>query len=237
MGMDPVTQAAIIGAIGRTAGGIFAPQGQQLSSFENAGSLDPHATLSEAQNMLRGVFGGALARAGQPVDLSHAYVQDLPSFTGGGLPMPIGATGSWNKNAPAASSGGTGGTSSLFAPQMPPGTVAGQTRGPGPGNPDPSDPGGSGLPDNSPGNGNYPLGTEPRSLLSGLDDAMGSPASMSTGPVRRTPQMPGDPSAPSIDVSGNGGGDTRALGAVSLLLHLAKEQNQQQPNSPQQRAV
>lgn len=222
MGMDPVTQAAIVTALGTVGARIFAPQGQKLSSFEGSGALDPHATLTEAKSMIEAVFGQMMNRANSPVDLSDAYVQSPPSFSGGGLPMPIGVTGEWGKGKTAYNPHGglddTGGGVKIHITDPPV----------------PADPGTSPLPAAPDPGGADPTTTplpfqasKSQSLLDGLNTSMNavpSPDLASGGPVRRTAAMPG---APTFDVSNNGAGDTssRALGAVSLLLHLAKSEN------------
>lgn len=236
MGMDPVTMAAIVTAIGGAGGRIFAPQGQKLSSFQGAGDLDPHATLHEAKGMLESVFGQALNRANSPVNMSDAYVQDPPSFSGGGLPVPVGVTGSWGGgktafNAHGGLDEGTG-TGAHIGISDPPFPQAGA---------DTSQPFVAG--DNVDGNSQ-----QPADISKSLFRTMGMPAPAASadtgasGPVRRSATSATMPGAnPSIDVSGNGAGDTRALGAVSLLLHLAQNEggNSQSllAKQPQQRAA
>lgn len=94
-GMDPTLLAMM--AI-QTGLSLFGGGGdQERRSFRNAApggvNIDPEALLA------RGLAGhDALAKvltgeAKKPVRLRSAYAQALPTFTGGGLPMPIGALG------------------------------------------------------------------------------------------------------------------------------------------------
>lgn len=228
MGMDPVTLSALITAAGAAGGRIFAPQGQKLSSFEGASDLDPRATLEEAKKMLEGVFGGAVKHASDPIDLSDAYVQDLPSYSGGGMPMPIGATGAWGKGKLTA---GPGVGSTPFASTTPSGVSTGQTHGPAPGDPDPNNPApDSGLPGNSPGNGNNPL-ERSTSLSDGLNAILHPNNGGSGGASFLAGDNVDTPGAPmrlkptgfgNVAPSTSGTPNSQAIGAVSLLLKLAQ---------------
>lgn len=201
MGMDPATATLIGSAImggGSALGRIFAPQGQKLMSFEGSGATDPHAMLNEAKNMLEGVYGLNVARASSPVDMSDAYVQSPPSYTGGALPMPIGVTGSWGANKPGA-------TTSSYTPSP-------NTQGP-----DPGPNGGSTRPDdNSP------------DAFKGLASSLLGDDSGSIGPTRKTAVLPsqsqglGSTSTNTTSSTDPNADSTKAIGAVSLLLHLAK---------------
>lgn len=255
MGMDPATAAIVwpmvISAVGGVAKGISTPQGQKLQSFEG-GPNDPNQTLTEARRMLEGVFSGVLARSQQPVDMSDAYVQDLPSFTGGPLPQPIGVTGSWQGGGgPGARTGtssfdssamGGGAQITPFKFQIPDTSPAdnrphaNSQEGVDAAN-DPAAP--KAIPRPQPGT----------SLTSGLDRALGNfapegpdpglgslSAGNGTGPVRRSPDLGESAGMPhgsfgAGDVAGAGGTDenglprndsTKAIGAVSLLLKLAQ---------------
>lgn len=120
MGLDPATLGLIATIGGGVGSSLFAPQGQQISSFENSpGGTDPHDTLQNAGNEIQRLFDSLMQRSSEPIDMSHSYVQELPSFSGGGLPMPVGVTGSWEGgNRPAA------------LPSANPGGAIGGTRAP-----------------------------------------------------------------------------------------------------------
>lgn len=90
MGADGGMIAAMLG--GPILSSLFAPDGQELSSFEGKGELDPTRMLGKS-NALFNELGRILAdRASQPVILPSAFAQQPGSYTGGGLPMPIGLT-------------------------------------------------------------------------------------------------------------------------------------------------
>lgn len=234
MGMAPALAAvvwpALITAAGAIGSRIFAPQGQELSSFEGASSIAPDATLGNAQQMLNGVMGQFLQRAGGQPDLSHAYVQDLPSFSGGGLPMPVGVTGSWEGGAmPHTPPPTVGELPDWFTPgqvghgqAVPrnPDIDKGTPRDPN--NPQPIPPTHPNPPDDprfprNPGS-HQPSGEKggpaPSSLLGAMDEA----------PRRLAFQPPGTPAAAGSNTAMGGGqgmADPQAIGAVSLLMHLA----------------
>jgi hypothetical protein len=69
-------------------GGIFAPEGQNLSSFESRGQ--PLALAHDLRKGLGDYLQLAIEEAGKDVTVDTT-VAPLPSFTGGGLPFPIGA--------------------------------------------------------------------------------------------------------------------------------------------------
>ena len=84
----------IIGALGGPVlSSLFAPEGQELSSFEGRGALDPVTMLTNVNTMLGRVGKGVTERAATPISLPSSYVQTPPVFSGGGLPMPIGVSG------------------------------------------------------------------------------------------------------------------------------------------------
>ncbi len=74
-------------------GSAMAPDGQELQTFEGEGDLDPKHMLGESRSQLNDMISLLKQRANQPVTLRSSYAQHLPVFTGGGLPMPIGAYG------------------------------------------------------------------------------------------------------------------------------------------------
>lgn len=96
MGGPAGTNASLIAAAlgGPVLANLFAPEGQELSSFEGNTNLDPHATLGEARDMLNAISQIAMGRVNQPVSLPSSVAQQPGSYTGGGLPMPIGLVAS-----------------------------------------------------------------------------------------------------------------------------------------------
>ena len=95
---DPATIQAAIAAGGALGGPVlsqlFAPEGQELSSFEGRGRVDPVSLLSQA-NWLNNAVGRAVTnRAASPISLPSSYVQQPGAYSGGGLPMPIGLVAS-----------------------------------------------------------------------------------------------------------------------------------------------
>lgn len=97
MGWDDALMAMLAGSniFGNLFGG--GGEGQDLQTFEGERrgnlSLDPRDVMAHGITAM-GRFGDSLNDIlSQPVNLRSAYVQDLPSFSGGGLPMPIGVSG------------------------------------------------------------------------------------------------------------------------------------------------
>ena len=95
---DPATTMAIASSIASVAGPtlsqLFAPDDQQLSSFEGRGRVDPVSMLSQANYLINQVGRGVSNRAAQPISLPSSFVQQPGAYTGGGLPMPIGLVAS-----------------------------------------------------------------------------------------------------------------------------------------------
>jgi len=97
MGMSPAAMQ-MLGMIGAGVGGpvlasMFAPEGQELQSFQDVPGLRPTDFLGQSRDLM-GELGGLLSdRASQPVSLPSAYVQQPGAYAGGGLPMPIGVVG------------------------------------------------------------------------------------------------------------------------------------------------
>lgn len=56
-------------------------------------SVDPRDLLARGVDRAETWQGMAETRANRPVQLRSSYVQQPPTFTGGGLPMPIGVSG------------------------------------------------------------------------------------------------------------------------------------------------
>ena len=91
-GMEPGLIAALLG--GGALSGLGAAFGQQadVKPFSSA-SNDPETLLIEALTGTRNLAGIYANRAASPISLQGAVVQQPPTFTGGGAPMPIGLTG------------------------------------------------------------------------------------------------------------------------------------------------
>lgn len=83
-------------AAGAQAGNI--PEGTQMGSFlDTRGAQDENYYYSDPRGLLqKGSRGAAQMAMGladiakQPITMRSSFVQPLPTFTGGGLPMPIG---------------------------------------------------------------------------------------------------------------------------------------------------
>ena len=84
--MDPVTASLIVAAIGSGLQGVGSMMGGQERE-----SYGPQArnALTEAQENLRGGLDRIMAQMDQGIDLPEANFS-LPTFSGVGLPMPIG---------------------------------------------------------------------------------------------------------------------------------------------------
>lgn len=77
--------------IGSSAiGGLTAPEGQELQSFEGVSGADPRDAVSDFGGILADLFGASLDQVAEPVTLNTTFAP-LPSYHGGGLPMPISA--------------------------------------------------------------------------------------------------------------------------------------------------
>jgi len=89
--MSPALIAALVGG---GMGGLGAAFGQKsdVKPFSSA-SNDPELLLREALTGTRNLAGIYANRAASPISLQGAVVQQPPTFTGGGAPMPIGLTG------------------------------------------------------------------------------------------------------------------------------------------------
>ncbi len=90
--MDPMTMyliASAIGAGGSAVSGALSGGDQELEPYH--GSVDPEALLATVLPNIE-----ALQRriAGQSFSLPDAYVRTPPGYSGGGLPMRIGLSGS-----------------------------------------------------------------------------------------------------------------------------------------------
>ena len=81
--------AAVLGS--SIIGGLTAPEGQELSSFEGRDSgVGPTGAADEIWKHLQSYLTMALTEAQQPVSV-RTTVPPLPSFGGGGLPFDIAA--------------------------------------------------------------------------------------------------------------------------------------------------
>lgn len=87
----------LIMAGGGALSGLFAPEGQEIESFDSAAGraagIDPITAATDSRKMITDLGRVFSAYADQPVNLPSSLVQGLPTFTGGGLPAPIGVTG------------------------------------------------------------------------------------------------------------------------------------------------
>ena len=126
----PIIASGALGAMG----GIFAPEGQELSSFENLPApyrdLDPAIFADALKTGLSDYLSLAVSEAGRPVTVDTTAAP-LPNFSGGGLPFTI--------SAPAMDPGRRNPTRRTFAGPEIPATFAADVRGtpttPGPGEP------------------------------------------------------------------------------------------------------
>ena len=92
--MPQMSPALIAALVGGGMGGLGAAFGQKsdVKPFSSA-SNDPETLLIEALTGTRNLAGIYANRAASPISLQGAVVQQPPTFTGGGAPMPIGLTG------------------------------------------------------------------------------------------------------------------------------------------------
>ena len=98
MGMDPVTQYALMGGLGALQGGLSGGGSEEPFLLEPYGGapgefLDPRRMLT--QNVKDVALLGSLLgeRAAAPVTLPGAVVQPTRWYSGGGLPFPMRNTG------------------------------------------------------------------------------------------------------------------------------------------------
>lgn len=91
MGADPGSAALLASILGSSLiGGITAPTGQELTSFEGVPGADPAQMFGETKGLLGDYLSSLIDNAGQPVNMKTT-VAPLPAFKGGALPMAIGA--------------------------------------------------------------------------------------------------------------------------------------------------
>lgn len=216
MGADPATMAMFFGSMGgNMLNSVFAPEGQEIQSFADddfSGNIHPAIMLENLQTMLHELYGDLGSAASQTVGLPGTEIQDVPVFSGGGLPMPIGVLGrdpAWEHPDLLFRQG-------LGAPpfiERPPGNP-----GPGPHIPTPP-------PNRLPPPGTPPPGTPP-------PPPQVPPLPGGEFPKPGTPQPPGPPPMPNPGPNvpmpvpqdgGNGDPTERALAAVELLIASAGE--------------
>lgn len=66
---------------------------QPRNSFADGSSHDPRAMMDTLGKAIGTNAGDIAAFAGQPINMPSSYVQDTPTFAGGGMPMPVGLLG------------------------------------------------------------------------------------------------------------------------------------------------
>ena len=206
--------AAALGGGASSLGAIFAPEGQELDSFQRSGvPTTPVGTAQDIGRYLESYLGMALKEAGAPVT-SNTTVAPLPAFSGGGLPFDISAPAvdpnrmdASRRTIPGFDIPGDFGDGEAF-PDLSPGD-------PVPGQPPYQDPG-------APGEGTKPPyrykpippdgNTPTRRTLGPSEDDM-----FDVGFGRERPDMDGV-----FDFTEPGGGDVsdvdQAEGAIELLL-------------------
>lgn len=87
--MDPITLSLLTSSIFGGLGGLFGgSDGQERRPYE--GDLEASNVLGEARNAGRAGLDAFADQLGRGVRLRSAYAQTPPTFTGGGLPFPIG---------------------------------------------------------------------------------------------------------------------------------------------------
>jgi hypothetical protein len=95
--MGELGALAAISALGRLGGAALAPSGTEFKSFGSLPigneSITPRQLVGSTLTGIAGLGDAVTRRAEGPVDLRASIVQQPPTFTGGGLPMPIGLTG------------------------------------------------------------------------------------------------------------------------------------------------
>lgn len=204
MGLDPATLAVLIPALGQVGssviGGALAPSPfQERKSFQST-TADPVSGLTGIQKMLTDILGPQMTKvmAGSPTPGIDTSDLSLPSFTGGGMAMPIGVTTARQAGGLTRRAAALPGT-----PYAPP-NAARPNNNPGGYNP----PVGGGNPGPPTGGNPSPRGNPPD----------GSPEPGTTGPT-------GAPQAFTV-ASGMSnvpdGLDASTYGAIQLLMHAMK---------------
>lgn len=90
--MDPLTAGLIGSSIIGTGGALLQPQtgGEGLQPLAG---VNPSDEFSRMLQIITGLSGTLANNAARPRTLATSFAQRLPSFSGGGLPIPIGVTG------------------------------------------------------------------------------------------------------------------------------------------------
>lgn len=88
--IDPGTAILIQSAIGALGGLLGGGGGQDRQSFSDSPDTDPRNILDAGLRQTGATQEMIEDMIGRGVSLPGAYAQPLPTFTGGGLPMPIG---------------------------------------------------------------------------------------------------------------------------------------------------
>lgn len=87
------TAALIAAMMGSSLlGGLTAPQGQKMKSFQGQGGNDPGVMLAENKGLMEDYLNSLIDSANSPVTIKTT-ANPLPSFKGGALPMAIAAPG------------------------------------------------------------------------------------------------------------------------------------------------
>ena len=83
--------AALLMAGGQLGGSLFAPEGQELQSFSGPGNeeIHPAALMGRTKDIMEGALEALFTQLAEPATVKTT-VPSMPSFVGGGLPMPIG---------------------------------------------------------------------------------------------------------------------------------------------------
>ena len=77
---------------GPALAGLFGDNGQERQSFAGEGSADPRTLMRNNVDMTTRLGDALTTRLAQPVNLRSAVAQTPGSYSGGGLPFPIGVT-------------------------------------------------------------------------------------------------------------------------------------------------
>ncbi len=165
MGAETAIALALMGGSmgGSVLTSMFAPEGQKIKSFEGGDTIDPRWTTKHVQDMLRDLYPIMFNRAQAGVNVRGSEVQDLPVFSGGGLPMPIGVSGrDYALDHPdLLFRGGPGGGTTERTPSPPRGPTPGPGEVPTYPNPNPPRPPGPTTPPGPPQPPPNPIPPEP----------------------------------------------------------------------------
>jgi hypothetical protein len=85
--------SSFLSGLGGALTGGDQPEATPMGSFEGSGATDPIYAHRELLASLRGGRNALEELLSSPISLPSAFAQQLPAFSGGGLPMPIGVTG------------------------------------------------------------------------------------------------------------------------------------------------